>query len=121
VSNQHLFEEVDKALSADDWATVKKLLEEVNEDWDTEARIYKGTVLTLSNEIDSYHKGVSLLRELADSGNGNAAHNLATALCSGVGATDQSREEFAHYMQVAFDSGFEETVSSDPMWWKKRT
>ena len=119
MSNQRLFEEVDKALSADDWATAKKLLEEVNEDWDTEARIYKGTVLTLSNDIDSYNDGISLLRELADNGNGQAAHNLATALCTGVGVTEQSREEFSHYMQIAVDSGFEETISSDPLWWKK--
>lgn len=120
MSNQRLFEEVDKALSADDWARVKKLLEEVNKDWDTEARIFKGTVLTLSNDIDEYHDGVSLLRDLADNGIGHAAHNLAMALCSGVGATEQSREEFARYMQIAADSGFEETVSSDPMWWKKQ-
>ncbi len=121
MSNQRLFEEVDKALSADDWARVKKLLEKVDNDWDAEARIYKGTVLTLGNDIDAYHDGVSLLRELADSGIGHAAHNLATALCSGVGATEQSREEFSHYMQIAVDSGFEKTISSDPLWWKKQT
>ncbi len=121
MSNQNLFEKVEKALSCDDWATAKILLEQVDENEDIDVKIYRGTVLSLSSEIDSYHEGVLLLRGLAENGNGHAAHNLATALVSGIGATKKNRSEVSYFMQIAVDSGFEKTVSNNPFWWKEAT
>lgn len=119
MSHHELIEQIDKAMDSEEWGTVQDLLDLITYNDDVEAKIYKGTILSLSPNIDMYNEGIALLRALAEEKNGHAAHNLATALNCGVGATKDTRGEFEYFMRIAVDSGFEKNVSSDPDWWSK--
>jgi TPR repeat protein len=64
-------------------------------------------------------KAESLLLQAAKSGSGSAAHNLGSLYASGGPGVKKDKEKSRKYFEQALASGFEETVSSDPVWFRK--
>lgn len=58
---------------------------------------------------------IRFLEHASNAGSGQAAHNLGTlyGLCS------PDREKALACYQRAYDLGFEQKVSSDPLWWRR--
>jgi hypothetical protein len=111
--------QVQLAFDANDFDRIRELFATRIASGDPDALCNFGTVLTLSQDLDCHSEGIAILRGLADSGNGHAAHNLATALRTGPhGQSESAKLESRRYMQIAVDSGFEATVVTDPYWWR---
>jgi TPR repeat protein len=83
-------------------------------DVDAQATFGTWCMLDLARFTDAEH----WLRLAADSGSGLAAHNLFTLYSTGWPGRAPDRELARHYMQRAVDTGFEATVSANPLWWK---
>ncbi|HXC53410.1 MAG TPA: hypothetical protein VN634_21165 [Candidatus Limnocylindrales bacterium] len=113
-----IYDEARGAYHRNAFDEVRKLLEPLASQGDLEAQTALGTYLTLTGDQTSYTEGVRWLRTAADIGYGHAAHNLATALSTGGPDSPPDRTEFLKYMEIAHRSGFEASVSSDPLWWK---
>jgi hypothetical protein len=77
-----------------------------------------GTFLSLRE--DTYAEGVEMLRMAADAGSGLAANNLATCLAIGGPGCPRQPDMAERYRQMALDSGFLETVVTNPTWWKQK-
>jgi len=115
-----IYDEAADAFNRGDLGQVRVLLSPLVASGDMAAQTALGTFLSLDAGCDPlvYAEGMELLRRAAHAGYGHAAHNLATALVVGSPASPPNHEEARRYMQIAYDSGFEATVSSDPLWWK---
>ena len=64
-------------------------------------------------------KAELLLLAAAKAGSGNAAHNLGTLYATGGEGVSSDLEKSRLWYQKSLDSGYEETVSSDPEWFKR--
>lgn len=113
-----VYEQAAKAFERNAFDEIRELLEPLAIQNDREAQTALGTYLTADGA--SYPEGLQWLRRAADSGHGRAAHNLATALVTGGPGVPPNRAEFSKYMEISYGSGFEATVSSDPLWWKRK-
>jgi len=102
------------ALAAGDIAAVRRLLTPLAEGGHRKAQALLGTALSLDSSSASLLDAERWLKACADSGDGHAAHNLATLY-----VRQNQRELAAHYFQRAVDSGFEPSVATDPDWWKR--
>ena len=70
-------------------------------------------------ELLNIKKAIAYLTEAATKGSGLAAHNLGTLYsCPPVGI-EADHKKSQYWYQVAYDFGFEASVSSDPLWWKQ--
>jgi len=112
-----VYDDADEAFQRRDMSRVRELLSPLASKGDKEAQRVLGTFLTF--EPPTLSEGIRWLRSLADAGDGHAAHNLANSLFMGGPGINPDPEEATRYMQIAYDSGFEASVSSDPLWWKK--
>jgi TPR repeat protein len=111
------YEDAQAAFEAGDMSRVQALLEPLAEKGDRAAQTALGTFLALRDT--GMVEGVRWLRMAADAGDGHAAHNLATILLQGGLAVAADKDVARHYFQVAHDSGFEASISSDPLWWRR--
>ena len=111
-----IYDDAYQAFERGDLGRVRELLEPSASAGNREAQIALGTFLTADGA--AFPEGMRWLTTAADAGYGHAAHNLASCLFSGGPGVVRDAERAARYMQVAVDSGFEATVSSDPQWWK---
>ena len=64
-------------------------------------------------------KAEELLIEAAAAGSGHAAHNLGTLYATGGSGIEKDIIKSNKYYEQALESGFEETVASDPLWFRK--
>ena len=71
-------------------------------------------------EFAKYDQAERWLRSAADAGHGGAAHNLAVLYSGGWPGREPDKTRASAYFQIAVDSGFEASVASDPLWWKRR-
>jgi TPR repeat protein len=113
-----VYEDAAKAFEQNDFDEIRNLLERLAHQGDLEAQMALGTFLIADES--SYLEGIAWLRRAADQGHGQAAHNLAMELASGGPALPPDRAEFLKYMEIAYRSGFEAAVSSDPLWWRPK-
>ena len=55
----------------------------------------------------------------ANQGSGHAAHNLGVLYITGAPGVSTDKEKALHWLNYSLESGFEETISTDPEWFKK--
>ena len=55
----------------------------------------------------------------ANQGSGHAAHNLGVLYITGAPNVNIDKEKALHWLNYSLESGFEETISTDPEWFKK--
>ena len=60
-----------------------------------------------------------LLLKAAEAGIGHAAHNLGTLYAIGGPGVEADLAKSRYWYEKALASGFEETVASNPTWFKK--
>lgn len=60
-----------------------------------------------------------LLLEAARAGSGHAAHNLGTLYATGGPGVDADPVKSRRFYVQALDSGFEESIATDPEWFRK--
>ncbi len=72
-------------------------------------------------EAEDLPKAEKLLIEAAEAGRGHAAHNLGTLYATGGPGVEADPIKSRQYYEQALASGFEETVASDPAWFRKGT
>jgi hypothetical protein len=101
-----------------DVTAVRVLVERAAVAGDIRAQRLLGTALAF--EPNGYLEGLRLLRAAADAGDGHAAHNLAVALRMGAPHVPPRPEEANSYFEIAVASGFEQSVATDPTWWRRR-
>ena len=66
-----------------------------------------------------FPKAESLLIKAAKSGSGSAAHNLGSLYAAGGPGVKKDIQKSRKYFEQALASGFEETISSDPVWFRR--
>lgn len=71
-------------------------------------------------EAGNIKRAELLLIEAAADGNGHVAHNLGTLYSIGGPGVEAHPAKSLQYYEQALASGFEETVSNDPTWFKKQ-
>ncbi len=78
-------------------------------------------VKTAMEEMDNgnYLEAEKLLLKAAKAGSGLAAHNLGTLYAGGAPGVEANKESSLKYFEQALRSGFEETVATDPTWFRK--
>ena len=83
----------------------------------------KGLVETAMEawEAGDLPKAEKLLIEAAEAGSGHAAHNLGTLYATGGPGINADPIKSQKYYEQALASGFEESVASDPTWFRKET
>jgi len=64
-------------------------------------------------------KAQALLLEAAEAGNGHAAHNLGTLYATGGPGIEADSAKSRYWYEKALATGFEETVASDPTWFRR--
>lgn len=62
----------------------------------------------------------AMLLELAEAGDGHAAHNLGTLYATGGPGVGLDGTKSRFWFERALASGFEATVSADPEWFRRR-
>ncbi|MFL0803338.1 MAG: hypothetical protein K6L81_06445 [Agarilytica sp.] len=62
-----------------------------------------------------------LYLKACEMGSGNAAHNLGVLYQTGAPGVKPDYSKFQYWLNVAFESGFEETISNDPEWFRPKT
>jgi hypothetical protein len=107
--------EAHAALIADDFGEVERLLLDRAIGGEIDAQALMGTAIMLLRP-ERRDDATSLLRRAMDAGSGSAAHNLGTLYLTGPHA-DRATAKACY--RRAYDLGFEQTVSSDPLWWEK--
>ena len=118
MSADQIYQTALDAYEAGDFLRATGALEPLARAGDVKALTIMGTWYTLPEMLDS-EKAVKYLTAAASRGNGHAAHNLATLYVAPPPGIEVSHEKARQWYQVAYDSGFEATVSSDPLWWKR--
>lgn len=63
-------------------------------------------------------KAEKLLIKEAEAGSGHAAHNLGTLYCTGGDGVPVDKAKSMKYYEQALASGFEETIATDPEWFR---
>lgn len=63
----------------------------------------------------------ALLLTAAQNGSGHAAHNLGTLYAIGAHGVEPDQKKSRYWYEKALASGFEETVASDPTWFRSET
>jgi TPR repeat protein len=104
-----------QAVARGDIAAVEAILADELAAGDAESREFLGTALTILSP-ERRIEAIRLLEAAAAAGRGLAAHNLAVLYRTGA-APDLELSD--RYFQMALDLGFEQTVASDPLWWKR--
>jgi len=118
MSAEQIYQTALDAYEARDFLLATEVLEPLARSGDVEALTILGTWYTLPEMLDS-EKAVKYLTAAASQGNGHAAHNLAALYLAPPPGIEVNHEQARQWYQVAHDSGFEATVSSDPLWWKR--
>lgn len=72
--------------------------------------------ILLSGEGERAEK---LLLSLAQAGHGRAAHNLGVLYITGAPGVAPDSERAQFWLGKSYDSGFEASVASDPLWFRK--
>ncbi len=76
--------------------------------------------LAMEKQINGDISGAEkLLMEAAESGSGHAAHNLGVFYITCGEGIDHNLEKARYWLDISLASGFEETIASDPEWFKK--
>ena len=57
----------------------------------------------------------------AEQGSGHAAHELGVLYITGGKDLEPDHARSQYWLEKSLDSGFEETIASDPEWFKKAT
>ena len=57
----------------------------------------------------------------AELGSGHAAHELGILYKTGDGGIETDHEKSQYWLEKSLASGFEETIASDPKWFRKST
>jgi TPR repeat protein len=70
-------------------------------------------------EAGNLFKAEALLLKAAESGNGLASHNLGTLYAVGGPGVKADSAKSRYWFEKALESGFEQTVASDPTWFRK--
>lgn len=60
----------------------------------------------------------TLLLEVAQQGNGHACHELGVLYAVGCGDLKVDREKSVFWLDKSVELGFEQTIASDPLWYK---
>ncbi len=60
-----------------------------------------------------------LLLQAAELGSGHAAHELGVLYISGFGDLKASPKQSRFWLEKSLERGFEQTIASDPEWFKK--
>ncbi len=71
--------------------------------------------------MGNHIKAKDMLLKEAKKGNGHAAHNLATIFVTGGNGIQSDTDEAKRWYEVALASGFEETIATDPTWFRNKT
>lgn len=79
----------------------------------------------INKAVEAYIKGngleaEALYLEAAKNGSGHAAHNLGVLYATGAPGVVPDSEKSQYWLNFALESGFEETVASDPEWFKPK-
>ncbi len=70
-------------------------------------------------EAGNLKKAEQLLVEAAAAGDGYAAHNFGTLYAKGGPGVNADSAKSRRYYEQALASGFEESVASDPTWFRE--
>lgn len=76
-------------------------------------------IATEEMEKGNFLEAEKLLLKAAKAGSGHAAHNLGTLYAGGAPGIEANKEKSLKYYEQALKSGFEETVATDPIWFRK--
>ena len=78
-------------------------------------------VNTAVQEMDkgNFIEAEKLLLKAANGGSGHAAHNLGTLYATGAPGIEANKDKSLKYYEQAVESGFEETVATNPTWFRK--
>lgn len=81
---------------------------------------------TVEQAIDLHLQGSSakatrILSDLANAGNGHAAHELGVLLLAGGADFPADREAGVKWLEKSVELGFEETIATDPEWFRSAT
>lgn len=72
-----------------------------------------------TDEQEPYHERArDILQAEAEKGNGHAAHNLGTLYATGGIGIEPDPVEARRWMEVALATNFEDSVATDPTWFK---
>ena len=111
-----LFDEAYEALSSARYERAIELVLVPAESGDPEAQEILGMAYWLG--LGRFEEAEHWLKLASDAGRAGASHNLGVMYQGGWPGRPADLEQFRHYLQKAYDAGFEHTVASDPLWWK---
>ena len=70
-------------------------------------------------EAGNLPKAEALLLKAAESGSGLASHNLGTLYAVGGPGVKADPTKSQYWYEKALESGFEQTIASEPTWFRK--
>jgi len=91
----------------------------ISEAGNAEAQALLGAIYFIGPGVYAPKEALKWLKQAAEAGDGCAAHNLGTLFLTCEPEIPRNPEESQRWYQLAYDLGFEETVASDPQWFKR--
>ena len=71
-------------------------------------------------EKGDLNKAEKLYLEAANRGSGHAAHELGVLYIAGGDGVEPNYEKSQYWLEKSLESGFEQTISTDPEWFRKQ-